>query len=48
VLSDFPAEKQAELDNMIAKAGDAVETILRDGVAQTMAIFNGSAARSRP
>jgi PTH1 family peptidyl-tRNA hydrolase len=48
VLSDFPMEKQAELDDMIAKAGDAVRTILKDGVAQTMAIFNGSAARSRP
>ena len=48
VLSDFPAEKQAELDGMIAKAGDAVRAILKDGAAQTMAIFNGSAARSRP
>jgi PTH1 family peptidyl-tRNA hydrolase len=48
VLSDFPAEKQAELDGMIEKAGNAVKTILRDGVAKTMAIFNGSAARSRP
>ena len=48
VLSDFPSEKQAELDDMIAKAGNAVRTILKDGVAQTMAIFNGNAARSRP
>ena len=48
VLSDFPAEKQAELDGMIAKAGDAVRSILKDGAAQTMAIFNGSVARSRP
>jgi len=48
VLSDFPSEKQAELDDMIAKAGDAVRSILKDGVAQTMAIFNGNAARSRP
>jgi len=48
VLSDFPMEKQVALDDMIAKAGDAVRTILKEGVAQTMAIFNGSAARSRP
>ena len=48
VLSNFPVEKQAEIDDMIAKAGDAVRTILKDGAAQTMAIFNGSAARSRP
>ena len=41
VLSDFPTGKRAELDDMIAKAGDAVRTILKDGVAQTMAIFNG-------
>jgi len=49
VLSDFPSEKQAELDDMIAKAGDAVRTILIEGVSKTMAIFNdSSAARSRP
>ena len=42
VLSDFPSEKQAELDDMIAKAGDAVGSILKNGVAQTMAIFNGA------
>ena len=48
VLSDFPAEKKPELDDMIAKAGDAVRMITKNGAAQTMAIFNGSAARSRP
>ena len=49
VLSDFPAERQAELDDMIVKAGDAVRVILKDGVSKTMAIFNdSSAARSRP
>ena len=48
VLSEFLPEKQAELDDMIAKAGDAVRMILKDGTAQTMAIFNGNAARSRP
>jgi peptidyl-tRNA hydrolase, PTH1 family len=40
VLSDFPPEKQTELDNMIIKAGSAVKSILNDGVAKTMAIFN--------
>jgi len=45
VLSDFPLEKQAELDDMIAKAGDAVRAILKDGVSQTMAIFNSTGKR---
>jgi peptidyl-tRNA hydrolase, PTH1 family len=40
VLSDFPQEKQAELETMIAKAGNAIKSILSDGVAKTMAIFN--------
>jgi PTH1 family peptidyl-tRNA hydrolase len=40
VLSDFPPNKQAELDEMIIKAGNAVKSILSDGVAKTMAIFN--------
>jgi peptidyl-tRNA hydrolase, PTH1 family len=40
VLSDFPPEKKIELDNMIIKAGNAVKSILSDGVAKTMAIFN--------
>jgi peptidyl-tRNA hydrolase, PTH1 family len=40
VLSDFPQEKQTELDDMIIKAGNAVRSILSDGVAKTMAIFN--------
>jgi len=49
VLSDFPAERREELDGMIAKAGDAVRILLKEGVSQTMAIFNGSSeARSRP
>ena len=47
VLSDFPAGRKAEVDDMIAKAGDAVSTILKDGVSQTMALFNGS-VYSRP
>jgi peptidyl-tRNA hydrolase, PTH1 family len=40
VLSDFPQQKQAELDNMILKAGNAVKSILQNGVSKTMAIFN--------
>jgi PTH1 family peptidyl-tRNA hydrolase len=40
VLSDFPQQKQAELDSMILKAGNAVRSILQDGVSKTMAIFN--------
>jgi peptidyl-tRNA hydrolase, PTH1 family len=40
VLSDFPLEKQAELNDMIIKAGSAVKSILNDGITKTMAIFN--------
>ena len=40
VLSDFPPNRQAELDEMIIKAGNAVKSILNDGVAKTMAIYN--------
>jgi peptidyl-tRNA hydrolase, PTH1 family len=40
VLSDFPPERQRELDEMIHIAGNAVQTILRDGASKTMALFN--------
>jgi peptidyl-tRNA hydrolase, PTH1 family len=40
VLSDIPPGKQAELDDTIIKAGSAVKSILNDGIAKTMAIFN--------
>ncbi len=40
VLSDFPLGKQPVLDEMIRTAGNAVKSILRDGVSKTMAIFN--------
>jgi peptidyl-tRNA hydrolase len=40
VLSDFPPEKQAELDGMIIKSGNAVKSILTDGVSKSMTIFN--------
>lgn len=40
VLSDFPPEKRTELDGMIIKAGDALKSILKDGVSKSMTIFN--------
>jgi len=40
VLSDFPPGKQAELNETIMKAGNAVKSILMDGISKTMAIFN--------
>jgi peptidyl-tRNA hydrolase, PTH1 family len=40
VLSDFPPERKTDLDAMITKAGNAVKSILSDGVSKTMAIFN--------
>jgi len=40
VLSDFPPEEQTELDGMIIKAGDAVRSILENGVSKSMTIFN--------
>ena len=40
VLSDFPPQRQTELDEMIAKAGNAVKSILTSGVAKAMALFN--------
>ena len=40
VLSDFPLEKRAELDEMIIKAGNAVKSIIENGVSHSMTIFN--------
>jgi PTH1 family peptidyl-tRNA hydrolase len=40
VLSDFPPGRQAELNETIMKAGNAVKSILMDGISKTMAIFN--------
>jgi PTH1 family peptidyl-tRNA hydrolase len=40
VLSDFPPGKQPELDGMITKAGDAVKSIIENGVSKSMTIFN--------
>ena len=40
VLSDFAAEQAAELEEMIGKGVNAVTSILREGVAKTMALYN--------
>lgn len=40
VLSEFPPERQAGLDEMIIRAGEAVRSILTDGVSKTMSIYN--------
>jgi len=40
VLADFPPGKQAELSETIMKAGNAVKSMLMDGISKTMAIFN--------
>ncbi len=40
VLSDFPAGRQAAVNEMIARACDAVRTILSEGVSKAMAAFN--------
>ncbi len=40
VLSDFLPEEEAELNGMIKKAGDAVTSILIDGVSKSMTMFN--------
>lgn len=40
VLSEFPPERRAGLDEMIIRAGEAVRSILTDGVSKTMSIFN--------
>ena len=40
VLSDFPPDKTAELKEMISKAGQAVQSVITDGVSQAMSIFN--------
>ena len=40
VLSNFPPGRQAALNETIMKAGNAVKSILMDGISKTMAIFN--------
>jgi PTH1 family peptidyl-tRNA hydrolase len=40
VLSDFAQEMRAELDDVILRAGNAIQSMLNDGISKTMAIFN--------
>lgn len=40
VLSDFPQHAQAELDAMILRAGNAIRSVVSEGVSKTMAMFN--------
>lgn len=40
VLSDFAAEQAAQLEEMIGKGVNAVTSILSEGVAKTMALYN--------
>ncbi len=40
VLSDFPAESTAEVNEMIARAAQAVRTIVTDGLSRAMSLFN--------
>lgn len=43
VLSDFPAAQRAEVDELIARAADAVEAIMDRGIRAAMNDFNGVA-----
>jgi len=40
VLAEFPPEREADLREMIRRACEAVHTILSDGVAKAMSVFN--------
>jgi peptidyl-tRNA hydrolase, PTH1 family len=40
VLSDFAADRQETLDEMIVKACDAIRIIFRDGASKAMAVYN--------
>jgi PTH1 family peptidyl-tRNA hydrolase len=41
VLSEFPEAREVELRAMILRAGDALKTILAEGAAKAMSVFNG-------
>lgn len=41
VLEEWPPERQQAVEEMIARSADAVRAILRNGVAKTMAQYNG-------
>ncbi len=40
VLSDFPAESEAGLGDMIRRSGEAVRMILSEGVSRAMSVYN--------
>jgi peptidyl-tRNA hydrolase, PTH1 family len=40
VLADFPSDKKKDLEEMVIKAGDAVNYILREGVSKAMSVYN--------
>jgi peptidyl-tRNA hydrolase, PTH1 family len=40
VLTEFPAECEKGLDEMIARGGDAVKLLVSDGVERAMSVFN--------
>jgi peptidyl-tRNA hydrolase len=40
VLADFPQAREVELREMILRAGDALKTILAQGAAKAMSVFN--------
>ena len=42
VLSDFPAEMDRDVDDLIGRASDAVEAILTRGIRAAMNDFNGA------
>jgi PTH1 family peptidyl-tRNA hydrolase len=46
VLADFPAAQAREVDDLVGRSADAVETILGAGIAPAMNKFNGSATAS--
>ncbi len=40
VLANFPPDRCRDLEEMVIKAGDAVNFILREGVSKAMSVFN--------
>jgi PTH1 family peptidyl-tRNA hydrolase len=48
VLGSFPGALQTEVDAMVARAAEACELWLREGIDAAMARFNGPAASERP
>jgi len=40
VLADFPPDRKRDLEEMVIKAGDAVNFILSEGVSKAMSVYN--------